>query len=93
MLSVCFVPGEAYEGATGVSAGHQGPSLPPPASRKMMVFCRKEFEAAYRIVSIADDDDDDVMLDLGEVIGVDRLHLLSRFQDLKALETELSRRL
>ena len=53
---------------------------------------RKDFESAYRVVSAADDNDDDVDIDFGAEIGMDRLYLLPTFQNLKALEEELARR-
>ena len=54
----------------------------------------RDFETAYRVVGMAaGEDEDDLILDLAEVIGMDQLHLLPRLQDLQALEAELARRL
>jgi len=57
------------------------------------ILGKPDFEDAYRVVIVAGEDEDEIILDLAEVIGMDQLHLLPRFQDLKALEEELARRL
>lgn len=54
---------------------------------------KREFEVAYRIVAATEVFEEDDEFEFMQVIGMDRLYLLPLFQDLQALEEELSKRL